>query len=163
MPESAQSLAVIFFVAFFTSKCEHCTMFFPVAFFVLHVFIWQIMYMFSLSTYWNSLTEMGFPALLEVLVLWFCQGELWNHPLLINCGSCTYQCVTRIIFDAKIFNMVTFAVFDCFYKVIPYVYSWSTVAIFNRTILLDMSNFFVSFLHFFPWQLSKCQSTFFSS
>lgn len=53
--KSAQSLAVIFFVHFFTF-CEalhrgHCTMFFSWQMwqFLLHVFIWQIMYMFSLS------------------------------------------------------------------------------------------------------------------
>ena len=65
---SAQSLAVIFFVAFFTfceaPQCGHCTMFFPgiCGIFLLHVFIWQIIYTFSLSTNLNSLTEMVFSA-----------------------------------------------------------------------------------------------------
>ena len=67
--KSAQSLAVMFFVAFFTfceaPQCGHCTTFFPglCGIFLLHVFVWQIMYMFSLSTNLNSSTEMFFSAL----------------------------------------------------------------------------------------------------
>lgn len=81
----AQSLAVTFFVAFFTSNCEHCTMFFPVAFFVLHVFIWQIMYMFSWSTNLNSLTEMvSLHSGQKFWSLILSRGRVTSHPLWIR-------------------------------------------------------------------------------
>jgi len=66
---SAQSLAVTILVAFFTfcgaPQCGHCTIFFPGScdVFLLHVFMWQIIYMFSLSMNLNSFTEMVFSAL----------------------------------------------------------------------------------------------------
>lgn len=54
--------------------------------FLLHVFIWQIMYMFSLQMHLNSLTEMAFSALARPF-----------GPLTLSGGTVTSPSLNKVV------------------------------------------------------------------